>query len=1677
MRLSSENEVKNLQQRINELYKHNSQYNTPEQAVNQADSLDALSKDLYADSKRFIYELLQNADDSTINGQSVQVWIKIIGNNLIVAHSGKPFSERDAQGICNINNGTKKSDISKTGYKGIGFKSVFGQSKKVIIYTNQEYFKFDAYYDHGWKWENSQADWEQVNDRKFQYPWQIIPIYIQEQNIDTNIYDYINTTQANVATIIELQNYEETCNALEELSQKTNMYLFLKNISRIFFDIESKVTISIDKDESGQISLSSNDESRLNWLSKNFKLLIPEGIRQDLAQDKNIPEKFKEATQIDLTLCAQIKDGSITKLSNSDKLLYSYLPTEETKYNLPVLVNASFLTTANRESLHLDSRWNQWLFEQIGVKLFEWIAELVQSEYQFQSYNLLPDKLTSDSLGKAFNEAMGTALETIPFVVTKNRDLVKIRDSIVDFTFLSEKDYVGEISIKKLLDANDKYFTANTGFGNKLIELGAIEFNWKQVVNLFSSTYFQEYCSPDDNINLIEHLFSLSKQEKFNGLKKEDFKNIPFILDHKNGLCIPERVCFPSADNLEWNDPSTNLSFIHKDIQEWLRQNPDIKDWLEVLGVLEKTDITYILQTILPNIQTYISQDNAISEIQRLFYLYDKGDLKKELLGQLSQIKLLTTKGQLVPANECHLSNFYNPRFAIEKDLDLDIFVSDKYCSDEANKNEWKRFFTMLMVEEKTSRVHHVTRSDTQSFIDAGYKSAYFNDEDKLFFNNYFSTDQFSNITTINYIECTLNSLQFSHKFWTDFLAHSSPSDIKKEAIAFWGYNGRDGKINGSSVQNYIPWYIKNIACIPTTEGNCYSAPNVFLNLSDIKEIGGNYLPIFDGIELNADWKSFFKFKTELALEDYLSVLTKISQDTEADGTIKVKNVERVKLIYKELLKECINWREDEISVIQEWGKSNQLLNTEGKFIECNDLKYFLDGNESIFQGQFNFININAENQQQRSMEELLTYLGVQILKYDDFELIPTDESYCIELKEHLKHILPYFKIWIEQDTNNDIKILRALEGLQSNISQLSIKHALALKIQYPKIGFIKDTNTYFHKTEINVTKPWNSNSVLLELPKLLCRYLSLVGYEDKLNFLLRADIEEIQKYFAQENINIPEDILSQHISKTQNLTNQTITNISEIKTSLITHKKVPSEYFHVSEADLEKYRYTKSIISRAMVNILHYLSTHNDYDCTNHYEMADSIIGGIKKNGHEITIVARPSDKNQVILYDGSEFDVLSHTDAEFWHEDGITPPRQIRIGQLITQLEINRIPIRNINISTNDLITSLNAKSQILDFDAIPFVPEKMAKIIASFANTDGGKIIFGVKESVLNSIEVVGLNKSINVVDIVHKAIAMLSPIPSINYEWVHVESKNIFLIEVEKQNERAILLNDVKYIRDGIESVLEKDNIANNILLKKLDIKRTIAIIISIENYADRQNDQIKKVKYATEDAKAFKQCLIDNMLLSEDNIHMFVDQDAYKSSLDYDLSGLFRSLEENDQLIFYYAGHGFHDGITNYLSTYDTHPFNIAETSISLRQILLDPLQKSKCKNALIFIDACAQMLRKDEARNSISDINIEEFSIITDKFPNFNTFLSCHTGQSSYSCDDIKHGVWTYFLNKALSGHEDLVFKNNQYITNQSLRDYLSKNVSKYVENKLGYEQSPKAILDSNHEVIIWEKN
>ncbi len=84
-----------LKRCIEDISAKNTDYKFPEQAINQAESLKSLSSDLYTDNIRFIYELIQNADDAQ-------------AKNIILTIMEEKYLIIDHNGIQNLNSSEKK---------------------------------------------------------------------------------------------------------------------------------------------------------------------------------------------------------------------------------------------------------------------------------------------------------------------------------------------------------------------------------------------------------------------------------------------------------------------------------------------------------------------------------------------------------------------------------------------------------------------------------------------------------------------------------------------------------------------------------------------------------------------------------------------------------------------------------------------------------------------------------------------------------------------------------------------------------------------------------------------------------------------------------------------------------------------------------------------------------------------------------------------------------------------------------------------------------------------------------------------------------------------------------------------------------------------------------------------------------------------------------------------------------------------------------------------------------------------------------------------------------------------------------------------------------------------------------------------------------------------------------
>jgi hypothetical protein len=166
-----------------------------------------------------------------------------------------------------------------------------------------------------------------------------------------------------------------------------------------------------------------------------------------------------------------------------------------------------------------------------------------------------------------------------------------------------------------------------------------------------------------------------------------------------------------------------------------------------------------------------------------------------------------------------------------------------------------------------------------------------------------------------------------------------------------------------------------------------------------------------------------------------------------------------------------------------------------------------------------------------------------------------------------------------------------------------------------------------------------------------------------------------------------------------------------------------------------------------------------------------------------------------------------------------------------------------------------------------------------------------------------------------------------------------------------------------------------------------------------------------------------------------------------------LSDLARSKEisEDDFLLFFFSGHGIlnEDDGKDYLLPLAAKPENVQLTGIKVRD-LVDQLKKTKCKNIVLFIDACRETITGAKGAASIGEDSraaVERAGIVS--------FFSCEPKERSYEIDDLKHGSFTACLLSAIGdAHCNTV---------SDVDEYLRKHVPRLNETNLKPYQEPWA--------------
>lgn len=117
-------------------------------SVSHAHTSHSLATNLYSKDTRFVFELIQNAEDNNYeaardNSDKPFLTFRLCPESIVIDSNEDGFTEPNVRAICSTGESTKSGSTGYIGEKGIGFKSVFKVASKVHIQSEPFSFFFE----------------------------------------------------------------------------------------------------------------------------------------------------------------------------------------------------------------------------------------------------------------------------------------------------------------------------------------------------------------------------------------------------------------------------------------------------------------------------------------------------------------------------------------------------------------------------------------------------------------------------------------------------------------------------------------------------------------------------------------------------------------------------------------------------------------------------------------------------------------------------------------------------------------------------------------------------------------------------------------------------------------------------------------------------------------------------------------------------------------------------------------------------------------------------------------------------------------------------------------------------------------------------------------------------------------------------------------------------------------------------------------------------------------------------------------------------------------------------------------------------------------------------------------------------------------------------------------------
>lgn len=280
------------------------------------DGIKRLLTDLYPDNAHFIYELLQNAEDT----HATTVRFTLTDSAVEFEHDGKRlFSLKDVEAITSIGTSTKHDDPTSIGKFGVGFKAVFAYTNTPEVHSGDFHFR--------------------IHDLVIPEIKDVSRSAIRAQQTSFR-FPFNNPRKSANQAVVEI---ERSLRALDD-----STLLFLSHISTIEYllpsgDIGSLVRIESD----GGFIRIRKESSSSHWLR--------------LLKDVPVEDENGESKICCIGIAYRLVGGNTRKIyPEQDGQVSIFFPAEKETSNLRFHLHAPFASTVARDSVR-DCKANQLL--------------------------------------------------------------------------------------------------------------------------------------------------------------------------------------------------------------------------------------------------------------------------------------------------------------------------------------------------------------------------------------------------------------------------------------------------------------------------------------------------------------------------------------------------------------------------------------------------------------------------------------------------------------------------------------------------------------------------------------------------------------------------------------------------------------------------------------------------------------------------------------------------------------------------------------------------------------------------------------------------------------------------------------------------------------------------------------------------------------------------------------------------------------------------------------------------------------------------------------------------------------------------------------------------------------------------------------------------------------------